>query len=88
MRNLLALLAFAVLAFAGAGWYLDWYKVERTPAPDGRRAYNVEVDTSKIRQDVERGTERLHDAMEGNADSNGKRAERPKAELDRPAPDQ
>ena len=37
MRNLLALSAAAVLAFAGIGWYRGWYKVETEPATGGHQ---------------------------------------------------
>jgi hypothetical protein len=55
MRNLLALLAAGVLAFAGAGWYLGWYHVQTTPTSDGHREIKVDVDTKKIREDVSEG---------------------------------
>jgi hypothetical protein len=89
MRNLLALLAFVVLAFAGLGWYQGWYKVERTEAAEGRRAYNVEVNTNKISTDVKRGSEKLQQALESaKTDDSNKRAESSKPDLTRPAANQ
>ena len=86
MRNLLALFATALLAFAGVGWYLGWYKIERTSAPEGRKAYNVEVDTSKISTDVQRGGEKIHEALESNKKDDGaKPVEAPKPEGSKPA---
>src|SRR5580692_7475680 len=52
MRNILALLAAGLLAFAGLGWYLGWYHVQSTPAPDGHREIKVDLDTKKIKEDV------------------------------------
>jgi len=40
MRNLLALSAALVLAFAGIGWYRGWYKVETEPATGGHQTVN------------------------------------------------
>jgi hypothetical protein len=71
MRNLLALLAAALLAFVGVGWYLGWYKIERTTAPAGKTAYNVEVDTSKISTDVHRGGEKIQEALDSNKKEEG-----------------
>jgi len=89
MRNLLAFLAFTVLTFVGVGWYLNWYKIEPKPATEGRRAYNVEVDTSKIRDDVHRGSERLQEALDKNRkDEVSKRAERSDTDSEKPAPNQ
>jgi hypothetical protein len=63
MRNLLALGAAGVLGFAGIGWYLGWYKVQTTPAADGHRTISIEVDTTKIKKDVNRGEEKVHDYL-------------------------
>jgi hypothetical protein len=89
MRNLLAFLAFVVLGFAGVGWYLDWYKIERSAAPEGHRAYNVEVDTSKIREDVHKGSERVQEALDKNLKEDGaKRADSSKTDSDKPVANQ
>src|SRR2546423_322392 len=47
MRNLLAFLAAAVLAFVGLGWYLDWYKVQSVPSTPGHQSFTVEVNGTK-----------------------------------------
>jgi hypothetical protein len=52
MRNILALLAAGLLAFAGLGWYLGWYHVQSTPTSDGHREIKVDLDTKKITEDV------------------------------------
>jgi hypothetical protein len=64
MRNLLALLGAAIVSFALVGWYLDWYKLRRTPAEDGHHSVNIDIDRGKIGKDLQRGGERLHDVIE------------------------
>jgi hypothetical protein len=62
MRNLLALVAAALLAFAGIGWYLGWYKVETDATPTGRHI-SIDLNTPKIRDDVGRGKEKVRDFL-------------------------
>jgi hypothetical protein len=68
MRNLLAFLAVAALAFIGLGWYLDWYKVQSVPGEPGRQSITIDFDRQKIAKDVEKGVqqgeEKLHDVLE------------------------
>jgi hypothetical protein len=64
MRNLLALLGAAVVTVVGVGWYLDWFKVHRGPANGGKQNYNVEFNTTKIGEDIHKGGEKLHKALE------------------------
>lgn len=64
MRNLLALLAFALLTFVAVGWYLDWYKVQSNTTPDGNRHLNIDIHSQKIEEDLHKGSERLQDAWE------------------------
>ncbi|MBX9680469.1 MAG: lactonase family protein [Gemmataceae bacterium] len=52
MRNLLAMAAAGLLVFAGLGWYLDWYRLQTSTTPDGRRQIAVDLDTNKVRTDV------------------------------------
>lgn len=63
MRNLLALLAFAVLAFAGVGWYLGWYQIKSTPTNDGHRQISIDLNTPKIKEDLNTGKEKLRDLL-------------------------
>jgi hypothetical protein len=69
VKNLLALLAAAVLVFLGAGYYLDWYRIRPTGADANRQSFNVDINGKKIRDDVNRGVkdgaEKLHDVIEG-----------------------
>jgi len=73
MRNLLAFLGAALLTFAIVGWYLDWYKVKSTPANNGHNQLNIDVNRSKIIDDVQKGEEKVHDLLEkSKTDDKGK----------------
>jgi hypothetical protein len=63
MRNLLALAGLAILAFAGLGWYFGWYTIETTATPTGRHI-SIDVDSTKIRDDVGRGKDKLRDILD------------------------
>ncbi len=68
MRNLLAFSSALCLTVAVSGWYLGWYTVESAPAPQGKRNVNIEINTVKIGEDIQRGSERLQDLLkEGKA---------------------
>jgi len=87
MRNLLALFAAVLLMFLGVGWYLGWYNVKAAPAPPGHRAVNIDVDTNKISEDVQKGKERLSDALEGaHREDSSKQAHTNKMGPMKPAP--
>ena len=64
MRNLLALAALALLAFAVVGWYLGWYRLQTEPTGDGHRQVTIDIDGKKVGQDLKRGEEKLHDLVE------------------------
>jgi hypothetical protein len=68
MRNLLAFLAAVCLTVGVSGWYLGWYTVETPPAPTGRRNVNIEINTVKIGQDIQRGSERLQEMLKDTRD--------------------
>lgn len=61
MRNLLALLAFAVLVFAGVGWWLDWYQIQSQTGLAGHQSLNIDINRSKISSDVRKGIEKLEE---------------------------
>ena len=63
MKNILALLAFALLVFAGVGWYLGWYKIQSTPTADGHRQISIDLNTPKITDDLNTGKEKLRDLL-------------------------
>lgn len=64
MRNLLAFLAAAVIAFLGLGWYLGWYSVHPTMIKPGQQSYTIDIDSKKIKEDVQRGVRKSGDALE------------------------
>ena len=68
MRNLLALVAFLVVAFLGAGWYLGWYKLTPVNSTPGHRSYTIDINAKKISDDVQKGVQKgsakLNDFLE------------------------
>lgn len=90
MRNLLAFVGAALVAFLALGWYLDWYKIQSTPAGIGQRHFSVDVNTKKIEADVHKGVtageEKLQKVLQndGNGGHTGdsllQEAEQPKQE--------
>lgn len=68
MRNLLALAAAATLAFLGIGWFLGWYKIQSTTGSDGHRQINIDLNTNKIKQDVNKGKDKLRDILTPDKD--------------------
>ena len=81
MRNLLAFLAALSLTLGGVGWYLGWFQFSSQPANDGHRNVNVDINTVKIGDDVNKGLS----AAQELADKHKKEtAEPPKAGDPRP----
>jgi hypothetical protein len=68
MRNLLALVAFLVVTFLGAGWYLGWYKLTPVSSAPGQRSYTIDINAKKISDDVQKGVQKggqkLNDFLE------------------------
>src|ERR1700722_18673615 len=64
MRNLLAFVAAAVLAFLAVGWYLGWYQVITRPSLTGHEAINIDVDGKKIGDDIHKAEAKIVDAAE------------------------
>lgn len=54
MRNLLAFLAAAVVAFAVVGWCLDWYRFRSVASPDGKPSVTVDFNTEKMGDDFKK----------------------------------
>ncbi|OAI39829.1 hypothetical protein AYO40_05405 [Planctomycetaceae bacterium SCGC AG-212-D15] len=69
MRNLLALLAAALLAFAGIGWYLGWYQVKSEPSLSGHQNVNIDINGSKIIADVEKGKKVVQEMKKSATDA-------------------
>jgi hypothetical protein len=82
MRNLLAFSAALCLTVGISGWYLGWYTVENQPAPKGKRNVNIEINTVKIGEDIQRGSEKLQDLINKelrDRDAKDKEAEKRKS---------
>jgi hypothetical protein len=76
MRNLLALLATAILTVAGLGWYLDWYKVRSQPASvPGQRSVGIDINTHKISEDLHQGEEKLQNFLDSKTKEQAKQPE-------------
>lgn len=58
MRNVLALVGAATVAFLILGWYLGWYQVSSLPSPQGKQSVQVEINPTKITDDVKKGVEK------------------------------
>jgi hypothetical protein len=81
VRNLLALVAVLVLAFAGIGWYRGWYKVETEPSTPGHQSVNIDFNRDKIVEDSAQGVKKVEEKLQkvlnqdGTTDGNSKSAE-------------
>jgi len=81
VRNLLALAAVLVLAFAGIGWYRGWYKVETEPSTPGHQSVNIDFNRDKIVEDSAKSVKKVEEKLQkvlnqdGTADGNSKSAE-------------
>ncbi len=69
MRNLLALLAVTLLTVAGAGWYLDWFRIQANPADTGHSSYTVDVNKEKIFQDIHSAEEKIEKKLVEKAEA-------------------
>jgi UDP-N-acetyl-D-mannosaminuronate dehydrogenase len=64
MRNILAFLAASVICIAGLGYYLGWYSVQSTAGAAGKRQVNIDIDSRKISDDLQKGTEKLQHVID------------------------
>jgi hypothetical protein len=76
MRNLLALLGFALVTFLVVGYYLDWYHVSpRASETTGHRTVEIDINSKKIGDDVHKGVEAVekkgHDILDKNDKTGG-----------------
>ena len=78
MRNILAIVGAATIAFLAVGWYLGWYQVSSPTSSQGKQSVQVEINPTKITEDVKKGVE------QGGEIVNNLR-EKPKAEPAGPA---
>jgi hypothetical protein len=80
MRNILAFLAATVLVLAGAGWYLDWYKLSFVPGKDGHRSVTIDVNSDKVKEDVTKGKEELGEIIHKDKQSDANKSDDAKDE--------
>lgn len=68
MRNLLALVGAGVIAFAGAGWYLNWYTVKVSKGADGNVQVQTNLDTKRVAEDASEGAKRVGELINSQAE--------------------
>jgi hypothetical protein len=76
MRNLLALAAAAVLAFVVVGWFRGWYQISSKPSATGRE-YDVNFNSPKISQDLEKGEEKVRDLLKNKIKPTSSQTQQP-----------
>lgn len=59
MKNLLALLAAALVTFVVVGWYLNWYQIHTTPNSKGGTEVTIDLNNAKIKEDLKKGEEKI-----------------------------
>jgi len=63
MRSLITFLVIVVVLVAGVGWYLDWFKFNKSDT--GHEAnFNVTVNKDKVKQDVESARDKAKETTE------------------------
>jgi hypothetical protein len=73
MRNLLALVAFALVTFLSVGWYLDWYHITpKDSATAGHRSIEADINAKKIGADVHKGVTAVEQKVQRFLDKDGK----------------
>ncbi len=70
MKNLFALIGISTVAFAGFGWYLDWYSVSQQPSASGTQSIKFDLHGNKIADDVQTGFERGSDMVKQFQENN------------------
>jgi hypothetical protein len=74
MRNLFALIGLVLVLFAGVGYYRDWYRVQSRQAEAGHQSVNIDINSTKIMSDVEKGIKKLEEKKQELSDSGSKTA--------------
>lgn len=64
MRNLLSLVGFLVVLFAGLGWYLGWYNFSFQPGTDGKVHIQGSIDARKMGDDGKKFTDTVGKAIQ------------------------
>jgi hypothetical protein len=84
MRNLLAFLAAAVVAFGVVGWCLDWYRFRTVPSPDGNPSVTVDFHPQKMSDDIAKAQAAVEKQLadrKAKLESDRKAAEAKKADI-------
>ena len=72
MKNLVFLLFLAVLGFAAAGYFLGWYEITGVPSSGGHHRLQIDINTTKIKDDFDRGTEKVQEGINHAKDAASK----------------
>ena len=75
MRNLLALVGLAVVAFAAIGWYCGWYKLTVTRDQSGQPEIKTTVNTEKVADDSSSFFKRVEQLVTEKARSGDQKTE-------------
>lgn len=77
MRNLLALIGFAVVLFLGVGYARGWYDFEFVTDSNGRVKVSGDIDGKKIKEDGNTGLEKAGNAINNLTHKNGSASQAP-----------
>jgi hypothetical protein len=58
------LLFLATFAFVLAGWFLDWYDIVDVQNQGGRHRLQIDIDTQKIREDLDKGQAKFRETLD------------------------
>jgi F0F1-type ATP synthase membrane subunit b/b' len=61
VKTIVYVMFLALCAFLIVGWFLDWYAVQDIRSTSGRHRLEIEINTEKIQQDIERGRKKLEE---------------------------
>jgi hypothetical protein len=64
MKNLVFLAFLALVGFAVAGYFLDWYNISGSPTSGGQTRLQIDVDTHKIKEDLSKGQAKIKETIE------------------------
>jgi hypothetical protein len=69
MKNLVFILFLGACAFTIFGYFLGWYKISDFGSDNGHRRVQIDLDSKKIKEDLQKGQSRLNDALQKGQDS-------------------
>jgi hypothetical protein len=67
MRNIFAFLGALVLTLLAVGWYENWFQVRTTPGTDGNRNISIDIDSTKVTNDIEEAEHKIQTFVEDEA---------------------